>query len=72
MNVGLIFFILRPKKNSNKVKITDEFKKAVKNIDLNLGNDKKEITKLEALEELYLKKYINKTQYLRKKKALLD
>ena len=66
------------KKSLNQTIITDEFKAAVKGIDLNLEQDEKEennteeISILDALEELYSKKYITKAQYDRKKKALLN
>ena len=66
------------KKSLNQTIITDEFKAAVKGIDLNLDQDEKEennteeISILDALEELYSKKYITKAQYDRKKKALLN
>jgi hypothetical protein len=66
------------KKSLNQTIITDEFKAAVKGIDLNLDQDEKEennteeISILDALDELYSKKYISKAQYDRKKKALLN
>lgn len=64
------------KKSLNPTIITDEFKAAVKGIDLNLDQDQKEekipeeISVFDALEELYSKKYITKAQYDRTKKAL--
>jgi hypothetical protein len=79
VDVVLIYLIMKPiKKSLNQTIITDEFRAAVKGIDLNLDQDEKEekihkeISVFDALEELYSKKYITKTQYDRKKKALLN
>ena len=79
VDVALIYLIIKPaKKSLNQTIITDEFRAAVKGIDLNLEQDDKEennteeISILDALEELYSKKYITKAQYDRKKKALLN
>lgn len=79
VDVALIYLIMKPaKKSLNQTIITDEFKAAVKGIDLNLNQDEKEENKsgdisiLDALEELYSKKYITKAQYDKKKKALLN
>ena len=79
VDVALIYLLMKPaKKSLNQTIITDEFKAAVKGIDLNLEQDEKEennteeISILDALEELYSKKYITKAQYDRKKKALLN
>ena len=79
VDVALIYLLMKPvKKSLNQTIITDEFKAAVKGVDLNLEQDEKEennteeISILDALEELYSKKYITKAQYDRKKKALLN
>lgn len=79
VDVVLIFLLMKPaKKSLNQTIITDEFRAAVKGIDLNLEQDDKEennteeISILDALEELYSKKYITKAQYDKKKKALLN
>jgi hypothetical protein len=79
VDVVLIYLIMKPaKKTLDQTIITDEFKAAVKGIDLNLNRDEKEekthkeIALFDALEELYSKKYITKAQYDRKKKALLN
>ena len=79
VDVALIYFLMKPaKKSLNQTIVTDEFRAAVKGIDLNLGREDieesaaKEISVLDALEELYSKKYITKAQYDRKKKALLS
>ena len=79
VDVALIYLLMKPaKKSLNQTIITDEFKAAVKGIDLNLDQDEKEennteeISILDALDELYSKKYISKAQYDRKKKALLN
>ena len=79
VDVALIYLIMKPaKKTLDQTIITDEFKAAVKGVDLNLEqddkekNNTKEISVLDALEELYSKKYITKAQYDRKKKALLN
>lgn len=79
VDVLLIYLLMKPpKKSLNQTIITDEFKAAVKGVDLNLEQDEKEesltkeISILDALEELYSKKYITKVQYDRKKKALLN
>ena len=79
VDVALIYLLMKPaKKSLNQTIITDEFKAAVKGIDLNLDQDEKEensteeISILDALEELYSKKYITKAQYDKKKKALLN
>jgi hypothetical protein len=79
VDVVLIYLLMKPaKKSLNQTIITDEFKAAVKGIDLNLDQDEKEensteeISILDALEELYSKKYITKAQYDKKKKALLN
>jgi len=79
MDVALIYLLMKPaKKSLNQTIITDEFKAAVKGIDLNLDHEEKEekvqeeISVFDALEELYSKKYITKAKYDRKKKALLN
>ena len=76
VDVALIYLLMKPaKKSLNQTIITDEFKAAVKGIDLNLEqeeNHTEEISILDALEELYSKKYITKAQYDRKKKVLLN
>lgn len=79
VDAALIFLLIKPaKKSLNQTIITDEFRAAVKGIDLNLEQDEKEennteeISILDALEELYSKKYITKAQYDKKKKALLN
>ena len=77
VDVALIYLLMKPaKKSLNQTIITDEFKAAVKGIDLNLDQDEKEekaheeISVFDALEELYSKKYITRVQYDRKKESL--